>query len=264
MSMERTENPFRAPAARIAVAQPVEDGDLLADPRIVSAEEAVGWLRTGLELFRQAPGTWTVIFLIFTIITMGLSFIPILGVLTGLLLPVFTGGIMLGCRELKRDGELAVSDLFEGFRRQSTNLLLVGAINLVASIALMVVVGVGAAGAVGAALFLAPGGDGAALGLGAIVGTMLLALVIMLLAAPLTMAMWFAPALVALHGLSPVDAMTRSFVGSLRNWLPLLAYGIVLVVLTVLAVLPLLVGLVVLVPVVWASMYAGYRDIFVR
>jgi hypothetical protein len=262
--MERTDNPFRAPAARIAVTQPAEDGDLLTDPRLVSAGDAVGWLRAGLELFKQAPGTWIAILIVFMVITVGLSFIPILGVLTGLLLPVFTGGIMLGCEALEREGELAVSDLFEGFKRQTTNLLLVGAINLVASIALMVIVGIGAAGAVGASMFFASEGSGAALGFGAVLGVVLLLIVVMLLAAPLTMAMWFAPALVAIHGVSPVEALKRSFFGGVRNWLPLLAYGVVLILLTLAAALPLLLGFLVLVPVVWASMYVGYRDIFVR
>jgi hypothetical protein len=127
----------------------------------------------------------------------------------------------------------------------------------------MVVVGIGAAGAVGASMFLASEG-GAAMGFGAVLGVVLLVIVVMLLAAPLTMAMWFAPALVAIHGVSPVDALKRSFFAGVRNWLAFLAYGVVLILLTLAAALPLLLGFLVLVPVVWASMYAGYRDIFVR
>jgi hypothetical protein len=44
----------------------------------------------------------------------------------------------------------------------------------------------------------------------------------------------------------------------------MLAYGGVLVLLMISAAVPLLLGFVVLVPIVWASMYAGYQDIFVR
>jgi hypothetical protein len=248
----------------MAVARPADAADVLFDPRVVSAEDAIGWLKTGWGLFTRAPGTWIAIFVVFTIITVGLSLVPVLGILTGLLLPVFTGGIMLGCHELKGRGELAVTDLFEGFRRQTTNLLLVGAITLVASIGVLIVVGVGAAGMFGVALLRAPGGDTAALGFGAVVGLTFLALVFVLLAAPVMMAMWFAPALVVIDGLAPVDAMMRSLIGGLRNWLPMLAYGGVLVLLMISAAVPLLLGFVVLVPIVWASMYAGYQDIFVR
>ena len=38
---------------------------------------------------------------------------------------------------------------------------------------------------------------------------------------------WFAPALVALRGVSAIDAMKLSFVSCLRNWLPFLLYGLV-------------------------------------
>jgi hypothetical protein len=44
----------------------------------------------------------------------------------------------------------------------------------------------------------------------------------------------------------------------------MLAYGGILLVLSVAAAVPILLGFVVLVPVVWTSMYAGYRDIFVK
>jgi len=79
---------------------------------------------------------------------------------------------------------------------------------------------------------------------------------------PLLMALWFAPALVMLHGLGPLEAMKLSFVGCLRNMLPFLLYGLIALVLTVLAVIPVGLGLLVLGPMITASVYTAYKDIF--
>jgi uncharacterized membrane protein len=46
--------------------------------------------------------------------------------------------------------------------------------------------------------------------------------------------------------------------------LPFLVYGIVGFLLAIVAVIPLGLGLLVLGPVMWGTMYVGYRDIFVR
>jgi uncharacterized membrane protein len=59
-------------------------------------------------------------------------------------------------------------------------------------------------------------------------------------------------------------AMKSSFQGCLRNMLPFLVYGIVGFLLAIVAVIPLGLGFLVLGPVMWGTMYVGYRDIFVR
>jgi uncharacterized membrane protein len=89
----------------------------------------------------------------------------------------------------------------------------------------------------------------------------LLALALML---PLLMAVWFAPALVVFHDMPATTAMRMSFSGCLKNMVPFLVYGILGFFLAILATLPLAAGWLVLVPMLWGSAYAGYRDIFVR
>jgi uncharacterized membrane protein len=78
------------------------------------------------------------------------------------------------------------------------------------------------------------------------------------------MATWFAPALIAFHDVSPVDAVGLSFLGCARNWTAFVVYAMVLIPLTLLAMLPLGLGLLVLIPVGWGSMYASYVDVFER
>jgi uncharacterized membrane protein len=93
--------------------------------------------------------------------------------------------------------------------------------------------------------------------------TLALALLVMFgLMLPLVMALWFAPALVVFHDMGAGEAMKASFLGSLKNMLPFLLYGIVLAIASVIASIPLLLGWLVLGPVIAASIYTSYRDIY--
>jgi uncharacterized membrane protein len=79
---------------------------------------------------------------------------------------------------------------------------------------------------------------------------------------PLYMALWFAPALIVFHRMAPVDALKASFSACLKNMVPFLIYGVILLALCVVAAIPFGLGFLVLAPVVIASIYTGYRDIF--
>jgi uncharacterized membrane protein len=87
-------------------------------------------------------------------------------------------------------------------------------------------------------------------------------LVFLLLYLPLVMAIWFAPALVVLRGVAPLEAMRLSFNGCVRNIVPFLLYGVVGVGLSIVATIPLLLGWLVLGPVTIASLYTSYCDIY--
>jgi len=93
---------------------------------------------------------------------------------------------------------------------------------------------------------------------------LLIVLVVLALMLPLIMALWFAPALVVFHDVQPMAAMKSSFQGCLRNIVPFLVYGVVGFLLAIVALIPLGLGLLVYGPLIWGTMYVGYRDIFVR
>jgi len=76
------------------------------------------------------------------------------------------------------------------------------------------------------------------------------------------MATWFAAALIAFHEMSAVEAMKSSFAACLKNFLPFLVYGLILLIPSLVATLPLGLGWLVLGPVVAASIYTAYRDIY--
>jgi uncharacterized membrane protein len=96
----------------------------------------------------------------------------------------------------------------------------------------------------------------------AVVAVLLGFLFFLLLLVPLIMAIWFAPPLIMLAGLAPTAAMKASFSACVRNIVPFLVYGLIGLVLMVVATLPVGLGWIVLAPVMVASIYASYCDIF--
>jgi len=79
---------------------------------------------------------------------------------------------------------------------------------------------------------------------------------------PVFMAIWFAAPLVVFHNQGPGEAMKNSFTACLRNVLPFLVYSVIALLLAFIASIPLGLGWLVLGPVMAASLYTGYRDIF--
>jgi len=228
--------------------------------RAVGAGQGWAWIADGFGLFKKSPGIWIALVIILLVILVVLAFIPLLGaVATFLLMPVFIGGLTLGCRALQGGGELELGHLFAGFdKAHAGNLIVLGALAIGGWIIVMIpVVAIAGVGAVVGLL------RGDAAGMAAMGGSLMLAwLVALALSIPIYMALWFAPALVVLRRMAPVAALRESFFGCLKNIVPFLVYSIVFVVLGILASIPLGLGWLVLGPVTIASVYVAYRDIF--
>jgi uncharacterized membrane protein len=237
-------------------------------PAAVDAGNGYEWWREAWRLFAAAPGIWIAITVIFVVIMVMLHFIPVLGSLaTTLLAPVFAGGVFAGCRALDRGGELTINHLFAGFSDRLAPLMVVGLLYLAGSLAIVVVVAAllfATAGMSGIGALLT--GDPLQAGVAALaalgVGAMLALLFALLLGIPLTMAFWFAPALVALRGDEPWAAMKTSFDACLRNMLPMLVYSLLGLVFAIAASIPFGLGWLVLAPVFAASVYTSYKDIY--
>lgn len=256
-------NPYRPPEARVedVVSAAASSGEYIDGGRGLGAGRGWGWIVGGFGMFKSKPGTWIVITILLGILFIGMSLVPVLGALaTWVLYPVFAGGIMLGCHALAQGQELEVSHVFAGFRNRAGNLAVIGLLSIVGwvivMIPLIVVIGAGA-------LFGMMRGDAAAMAsMGP--GVAVAWLIMLGLAVPLYMALWFAPALVVLRELSPVEALKQSFRGCLKNVVPFLVYGVAALVLMLIAAIPLGLGLLVMMPVIMASVYVAYGEIFFR
>lgn len=258
--MAEPKNPYAAPSAHVAdVAGSVADGQLIEGGQTVAAGNGWQWIVDGFNLFKLNPGIWIVNLIIFFVILMVMAFIPFIGQLaTYILFPIFSGGLMLGCHALMHNEPLEVGHLFAGFREKAGPLALLGVLYLVGLIVIMLVASVFVGFGLVGALFT---GARPAMSL----TMMLLAVLIVVgLSVPLAMAIWFAPALVVFHDLPPMDALKQSFTGSLKNIVPFLVYGIMGLVIGIIATIPFGLGWLVWGPTLVASIYTGYRDIFLQ
>ena len=260
--MAEQSNPYAAPASRVDdVADTSASIRFIPGGRSVPAGNGWQWIATGWDLFKRNPGAWILITIIFVAILGLCSWVPFIGfVAVYVLTPVLLGGVMLGCATLERGGTIEVSHLFAGFREKTSPLVLVGLLYLAGIMVILVVVGL----LFGFSLIPVFLGQqqpdvGAALLIFALASLVMLALSI-----PLMMAIWFAAPLVMLHDVKPVDALKSSFLGCIKNIIPFLVYGVITLVAAFLATLPILLGWLVLGPVLMASVYAGYRDIFTQ
>jgi len=259
--MSEPNNPYQPPATPAAPAS-APAGAFSAEGRAVDAGRGWEWIAEGFALFKKQPGIWILILIVLIACSVLIALVPVIGSLANLLLmQVFMGGVMLGCRALDNGESFDVGCVFAGFKQNTSDLVVLGLLALVgwivAFIPALLIMG-------GGAFMAMMGGGGPMVNIGALGLTFVFAILVALaLALPVYMAVWFAPSLVVFNNLKPVDAMKASFLACLRNIVPFVLYGIILLALCVVAAIPLGLGFLVLGPVAIASIYAAYRDIFV-
>lgn len=227
--------------------------------RDVRASRGTAWIAEGWRLFRGAPTVWMGLSAGWMIITLGMVLVPVVGgVAANLLQPVFFASFALAAHKQRSGEEIEVAELFSGFRLPLRPLINVGAILLMAEIAIFFLM----------SLLGLPGMGGAneAVTVGEYVqqlqGKEWILLVGLVLTALVKGALWFAPALLAFHALSTTHALRWSVFAALSNVGAMVAYGIVLTVAFLVAVIPWGLGLILVVPVMLASTYTGYSDVF--
>lgn len=244
--------------------QPLDEGLRLVVPgRRNPAGAGWEWIALGWKAFAAAPLMWilSVVALLVVAIVMGL--VPFVGSLAfQVLQAVISGGYMAACRSLERGGEFEIEHLLMGFSRRFTSLLVVGLVFVVGGLVLILILFLFAGlPVIGALMSGEPGAVSAAL-VGSAVSFLVGGLVVLGLMVPLLAAYWFAPALVMIHDMPPLEAMKASFFGCFRNFVPFLLYGVVMLVAAIVAAIPFMLGLLVWIPVAIASTYVAYRQIF--
>ncbi len=235
---------------------------------VVPAERGTAWLTEGFEYFRGNAGPWVGTAIIFMAINIALGFLPVAGMLISqLLTPVFIGGLVLGCRDIDEGRGLQINHLFAGFGESAGNLVLLGVLytfgTMVIIIAMVffmfVTVGlevIKGIAEVGTEMTLQE------LSLEHIRNVLLIILTGLFFYVPLLMAFWFAPALTVLDKLGAIDAIKSSFSGCVKNIMPFLIYGIIGLILSFLATIPFMLGWFILTPMIIASIYLAYLDIY--
>jgi hypothetical protein len=238
--------------------------DSLIKPRVAPIGRGADWLFEGFGYFKKSALPWMGAFLLLFVITVASGFVPLIGSLAmQLLLPVFFAGLILGCHAQAQGGEFNVTHLFAGFSKNTARLIILGILYLVGVILILVLLVI--------VIFILPGGtallEKIQVGDTEVIRQslkliILVTLIGMAIYLPLLMAFWFAPTLVVLNNVSPMTALRLSFMGCLVNILPFTVYGLLALVFFVLAIIPLMLGLLIVGPMITASIYVSWRDIF--
>jgi hypothetical protein len=253
-------NPYAAPRAQVADERSDLHGNFVPGGHGVPAGNGWSWIASAWRIFRGAPGTWIGGLLVFFVILVVSGMVPFIGTIaSSALWPVFVAGFASAARIIDQGGEPEFHEFFAGFRGRFGLLIILGLISLAISVAVFL----GVFAVMGIGFFAMMSGEVEPEAMQQMGITLLLAVLIAVaLLLPLAMATWFAPVLVMFHDLAPLEAMKASFAGCLKAMLAFLVYGAVLFFAALFASLPIFLGWLVLGPVMAASVYTAYRDIY--
>lgn len=240
-----------------------DDIQKIVRTRDVPADHGWLWIKQGFGLFRKAPMMWWVVlglwFLAYLLLR---GFLGMYGEIAfALAYPALSAGLMLGCRMLEEGEKPELAHVVEGFRKNLQQLLLLGLFTLLAGLVIGWLVSlVFPPDPENMKLLETPGADLRPV-LPWLLQTMLVQFVVSL---PILMAMWFAPALLVFQDMSAAHAVRWSLYACIANIGAFMVYAVACMGLFLLASLPLGLGLIVLIPVLVASTYSSYRDIFIE
>lgn len=235
----------------------MENQDTIVTPgnqpgiRSVNVNRGVEWLVGGFRMFAKTPGPWLLAALALLIGSAVLSMFWLIGgALSTAFGVVFTGAMMRACQSLENGQEFA-----SGLQAaaSSPQLWILGGLAAAMSFCIFLLFGVFGIGALGVGM-MSPRAAGGMIGLGM--------LVVLAAMVALGAALWLAPALVALKGSNPVDAIRLSLTASLRNIGAFLIFALLSMIACILGALPMGLGLLVVFPVLMCGSYLAYKDIF--
>lgn len=247
---------------------------------VVSFARGVRWLGEGWRLYRGAPLTWLMLVFLYWILMTAVSSVPAVGVaIAVMLIPAFSVGFMAASRSCAAGRLLGMADLFAGFRGNLPAQLALGAVYFALLAAVLWATTLADGGALARWMSTGVRPDEQTLMSDGFLAALALAAACY---APVMMLYWFAPVLSAWHGTSVAKSLFFSLAACLMNWRALTGYGVAAALVTIVipflvlsvlliasggrlqagvmgVMLPLLLALM---PMLYASFFASYRDIF--
>lgn len=239
-------------------------------PQTLGAGRAIGWLFDSAALLIKYPLAFIAISMISILALYSINLIPILGnFAVALLWPVFLAGFFLAFTQAKQHQRVLIQSIFAPFKAPA-RLIGIGAMYLLAGFSILLLMLASAYLSTGSFSAIANG----QVDIDQMSSAMMLLLLLSIPASvALAMAFTFAPVLVYQHQLPVLRAIGRSFMGSLRNILPLIIFSLLVslcfIALGLLASTPFIGGLLssilamLYVPWICGALFCAYSDIFI-
>ena len=238
------------------------------------------WIVGGFAIYRRSPILLSMLVLAYWFTVLLLNVLPVIGaVAASLMIPGLSVGLMQASRNLERGQPIGIQTLYGGLRENTKTLVALGALYLVLTLAVLGISALADGGELVSFMLSGKAADREAIEEGNFAFP---ALIVMLLMTPVMMAYWFAPVLAAWHKLTVGRALFFSLVACWINWRAFLSYGLGLLLvagiipgivlgvllalfpgaqsfITAVITMPMLLAVA---PVIFASFYISYRDIF--
>ncbi len=225
----------------------------------LKASRGAAWLGEAFKLFRGAPMQWMSLCAGWIAMTFALILVPFIGgVIASFLQPVFFASFAIAAFKQTAGERLVMGDLFSGFRRNMRALVNLGAMLLLAEIAifaLMALLGLPVVSSSDNNFTIAEYAE-------QLKGKEWILATGFILTVVVKGALWFAPPLIAFHGMSTVQAIRWSVYAAISNLGAMIVYGAALTGAFLAAIVPWGLGLLVVIPLMAISTYIGYREVF--
>lgn len=242
--------------------------------RRLPARHGFLWLIASFRLFRANPPLLTALTMAYLFVVVAVNLLPLIGpFLVPLALPALIVVLANGCRAIERGGGIGGVALTHGIQQHRVSLVRLGGLHLLGSIVIL------------AASTIIEGGQLSLVGPGKTIDEeqMLATMArLMIIALPVVTAFWFAPLLTAWDEVPPLKSVFFSFIACWRNWRAFAVYGLAIAsvaialpgllliaagaisanLVNVLSLALKMVLIFVMAPVMMASVYVSYQDVF--
>ena len=227
----------------------------------VPTTAGVAWIKLSFALFRAQPLGWISLVSVWLLATLVMFFVPLIGAAVATILqPGFFASFVLAARDQEAGQRVGAHQLLAAFRVNGRALMVIGSITLLVEILLMVILGwLGLPRAVSA--------DGSGLPdmrayAQSLDGREWIVVAGFALMAVIKGALWFTAAILALNQMPAAHAIRWSCYALIANVLPMLLFGVLLMLIFMVAALPPFIGLLVAMPIYAISHYVSYRELF--
>ena len=255
-------------------------GELNVQARMVPSARGWRWLADGWKLFRAAPLSWIAMVFGYWMLMTVVSVVPFVGVVAVLVLvPGFSVAFMVASRVSEHRQPVPLSLLFAGFRENQRGQIILGCVYFAAIALLLAASTVADDGALARWMVTGARPETQVIQSDAFLYSLMIAATLYM---PVMMLFWFAPTLVAWHSMPVGKALFFSMFACLINWRAFTAYGVASMLVLLVAPFVVLFALMLfsggtlrpaamavlfpfvlsMMPTLFASFYASYRDIF--